>query len=69
MSAIQLAWNLVFHVKTKHIEVRYYFICEVIEDRSFDLVNISTDQNIVDLLTKSLSIECFAFLRKFMDVG
>ena len=32
-SAIALAQNPVFHAKTKHIEVRYHFIREVLEDK------------------------------------
>lgn len=69
MSAIQLAKNPVFHAKTKHIEVRYHFIRGVVEDRSVDLVKISTDINPADLLTKSLTTERFAFLRRLMGVG
>ena len=69
MSAIQLAKNPVFHAKTKHIEVRYHFIRGVVEDRSVDLVKISTDENPADLLTKSLTTERFAFLRRLMGVG
>ena len=69
MSAIQLAKNPVFHAKTKHIEVRYHFIRGVVKDKSVDLVKISTDQNPTDLLTKSLSTERFAFLKRLMGVG
>ncbi|MCO5569366.1 hypothetical protein L7F22_023078 [Adiantum nelumboides] len=32
-SAIQLAKNPVFHSKTKHIDVKYHFIREVLEDK------------------------------------
>ena len=40
MSAIQLARNLVFHAKTKQIEVKYHFIREVLEDKRLELVKI-----------------------------
>ena len=30
ISSIQLAKNLVFHARTKHIEVHYHFVCECI---------------------------------------
>ncbi|MCO5608820.1 hypothetical protein L7F22_063037 [Adiantum nelumboides] len=37
-SAIQLAWNPVFHAKTKHVDVRYHFIRDVLEDKHLQLV-------------------------------
>ena len=35
-SAIMLAKNLVFHGKTKHIEVKYHFLCQVLEDKRLE---------------------------------
>ncbi|MCO5559160.1 hypothetical protein L7F22_012753 [Adiantum nelumboides] len=60
-SAIQLARNLVFHAKTKHVDVRYHFIREVLEDKRLQLVKVHTD-----LLTKSLSSERFTHCRELM---
>lgn len=56
-SAIALANNPVFHAKTKHIEVRYHFIQDVLADKCIELVKIHTDDNRTDALTKSLSME------------
>ncbi|MCO5551899.1 hypothetical protein L7F22_005406 [Adiantum nelumboides] len=44
-SAIQLARNLVFHAKTKHVDVRYHFIREVLEDKRLQLVKVHTKDN------------------------
>ncbi|MCO5550458.1 hypothetical protein L7F22_003945 [Adiantum nelumboides] len=49
-SAIQLARNPVFHSKTKHVDVRYHFIRDVLEDKCLQLVKVHTDDNPVDLL-------------------
>ena len=68
-SAIQLARNPVFHSKTKHIDVKYHFIREVIEDKLVQLVKIHTDDNPTDLLTKSLRSERFAYCRGLMGIG
>ena len=68
-SAIQLARNPVFHAKTKHIDVKYHFIREVIDGKLLQLVKIHTDDNPADLLTKSLHAERFAHCRSLMGVG
>ena len=59
-SAILLAKNPVFHAKTKHIEVKYHFIREMLEDKLMKLVKVHTDDNCADLLTKGLPPEQFA---------
>jgi len=69
MSAIQLAQNPVFHAKTKHIEVKYHFIREVLEDKRLDLVKVHMDVNPVDLITKGLPSERFGSLRQMMGIG
>ena len=37
MSAIFLANNVVYHVSTKHIDVRYYFMRDIVEDDDIEL--------------------------------
>ena len=51
-SAILLAKNLVFHVRTKHIYVRYHFVWEIISERRILLQKIGTIENHVDMLIK-----------------
>ena len=63
-----LAKNPVFHQKTKHIDVKYHFICEVLDDKLLELVKIHTDDNLADL-TKNLPAERFAHCRALMGVG
>lgn len=41
-SAIHLAKNLTFHSRTKHIQLRYYFLRSVLEDGSLKLDKIHT---------------------------
>ena len=38
MSAIHLAQNSFFHAKTKHIEVKYHFIIEVLEEKWLEIL-------------------------------
>ncbi|KAI5068127.1 hypothetical protein GOP47_0016472 [Adiantum capillus-veneris] len=68
-SAIQVAKNPVFHAKTKHVDVKYHFIREVLEDKRLQLAKIHTTKNPGDFLTKGLSSERFAHCRALMGIG
>ena len=57
MSSIYLARNLVFHARTRHIEVHYRFIRERILDGDVDLQYISTNLQTTDIFTKSLGAD------------
>jgi len=52
MSAIYLAKNHVYHVRTKHIDVRFYFIREILDEGDIELQKIHTEENPADMLTK-----------------
>ncbi|GJT00567.1 hypothetical protein Tco_0821736 [Tanacetum coccineum] len=45
--------NPVFHSKTKHIEIRRYFIRDSNEKKLIQMIKIHTDQNVTDLLIKA----------------
>ncbi|MCO5610375.1 hypothetical protein L7F22_064611 [Adiantum nelumboides] len=49
-SAIQLARNPVYHSKTKHVDVKYHFIREMVEDKQVQLVKVHTTDNPTELL-------------------
>ena len=57
MSSIYLAQNLVFHVWTKHIEVHYHFIQEIVLTGDVDLQHISTNLQTADIFTKALGAD------------
>jgi hypothetical protein len=54
-SAIFLAKNLAYHSKTKHIDVQYHFVRDMIEEKKVSLMKVDTLKNVVDSLTKSVS--------------
>jgi hypothetical protein len=56
-SAIHLAKNSMFHKRTKHIDVRYHWIRDALEDKMFELEKVHTDDNGSDMLTKVLASE------------
>jgi len=57
LSNIQLARNLVFHARTKHIEVHYHFIREKVLASEIDLTYVSTEDQVADIFTKVLGAE------------
>ncbi|GJR76250.1 putative ribonuclease H-like domain-containing protein [Tanacetum coccineum] len=48
--------NPVFHSKTKHIEIRHYFIRDSYEKRLIQVIKIHTDHNVANLLTKAFDV-------------
>ncbi|GJR32062.1 putative ribonuclease H-like domain-containing protein [Tanacetum coccineum] len=54
-STICIVKNLVFHSKTKHIEIRHHFIRDSNEKNLIQMIKIHTDLNVADLLTKSFN--------------
>ncbi|GJR82919.1 putative ribonuclease H-like domain-containing protein [Tanacetum coccineum] len=61
-STICIVKNLLFHSKTKHIEIRHHFIRDSYEKKLIQVIKIYTDQNIADLLTKAFDVSMFNFL-------
>ncbi|GJV22929.1 ribonuclease H-like domain-containing protein [Tanacetum coccineum] len=61
-STICIVKNLVFHSKTKHIEIRHHFIRDSYEKRLIQVIKIHTDHNVVDLLTKAFDVSRFQYL-------
>jgi ATP-binding cassette subfamily B (MDR/TAP) protein 1 len=51
-SAIHLARNAAFHERTKHIQLRYHFIREVLESGLLKLGKVEGSKNPADMLTK-----------------
>jgi hypothetical protein len=54
-SAIALVNNPTFHQRTKHINVRLFDIRELQEKKTVNIVYISTEQQLADILTKPLA--------------
>jgi hypothetical protein len=53
-STLALSKNLIFHERSKHIELRYHFIRDCIEKGFFNADYINTKDQFADILTKAL---------------
>jgi hypothetical protein len=63
-SAISLAKNPVFHERSKHIDVKYHFIREQVEQGSVCIDYVRTSDQLADILTKALGRMIFQGLRR-----
>ncbi|KAL2248697.1 UNVERIFIED_CONTAM: Retrovirus-related Pol polyprotein from transposon TNT 1-94 [Sesamum indicum] len=56
-SAIHLAKNPAFHSWTKHIEIKYHFIRQLLEKKALQLEKIQGEKNPADMLNKAVAME------------
>ena len=68
-SAINLSKNPVQHSKSKHIEIRYHFIRDLVEEKTVYLEFINTDNQKADIFTKPLDGPRFESLCKTIGVS
>ena len=68
-SAIYLAKNQVYHARTKHIDVRFHKIRELITSFQILLQKIHTSENAVDILTKSVTNDKFKHFLDLLNVA
>jgi hypothetical protein len=67
-SCIKMTENPVFHDRSKHIEIRYHYIRDMVQRGALKLQYISTDEQVVDVLTKPLSRVKFEYFRDKLGI-
>ena len=59
--AIFISSNPITECQSKHIDIHYHYVRELVEDKKVEVFYISTDDNPADLFTKNLG--CVKFLK------
>jgi hypothetical protein len=65
---VKLTEKQVFHDKPKHINITYHYIIDMVQRGVVKLQYVSTDEKIVDVLTKPLSRVNFLYFRDKLGV-
>jgi hypothetical protein len=68
ISTTYLTANPVFHGRTKHVEVDFHFVRERVADKLLDVRIISTDDQVVDRLTKPLTTKKLVSFRSNLNL-
>jgi hypothetical protein len=67
-SCIKMTENHVFHDRSKHIEIRYHYIRDMVQRGALKLQYISMDEQVADVLTKPLSRVKFEYFRDKLGI-
>ena len=67
-ATIAMTKNPAFHSLTKHIDIRYHFIRDLVAKEEILLEYCSTQKQLADVLTKALSKEKFCYFRGLFGV-
>ena len=68
MSAISMAKNPVFHQRTRHINRKYHFIREALQEGVINMKFYRSEEQLADIFTKALPKDRFKQLRSNLGV-
>ena len=68
-SCIKLTENPIFHDRSKHIDMRYHYIRDLVQRKTVKLQYIAFSEQVVDILTKPLTLRQFVQLRGKLGVA
>ena len=67
-SCVKLSENPVFHDRSKHIEIKYHYIRDMVQRGAMKLLYVATEEQIADVLTKPLARLKFEYFRERLGV-
>ena len=60
--------NPLFHDKSKHIEIKYHYVMDMVQRGAVKLQYVVMDEQIADLLRNPLAIVKFEYLKEKLGV-
>jgi hypothetical protein len=67
-SCIKLSENHVFHDRSKHIEMRYHYVGDMVQKNILSIQYVPTTEQTAHILTKPLSLTKFVYIRDKLGV-
>lgn len=67
-SAIKLSKNPFMHRRTKHIDVRYHYLQNLVIEGAMKLVFCGINDQVVDIMTKPIKLDQYEKLRQCLGV-
>ena len=68
MSTIAMTKNPIFHARKKHIELRHHFVWDLVSEGEIQLEFISTNDQLVDVLTKAAKVDKMEWFKKHLKI-
>jgi hypothetical protein len=67
-TAIFMVKKPTYHSKTKHTDIQYHFVRDMVEEKKVLLMKVDTLKNVADSLTKYVSTKNFSWCRGSMGI-
>jgi hypothetical protein len=67
-SCVKLSENPVSHDKSKHVEIKFHYIRDMVQRKAVLVQYLPTDEQITDVLTKPLAKSKFEYFRDKLGV-
>ena len=67
-SAIYLTKDQMFHERTKHIDIKYHYVRDIVAQGKLKVCKISTHDNPADMMTKPVPVSKFELCSSLVDI-
>ena len=68
ISAIYMAANPIFHARTRHIEIDYHFVRELVARKALHTLYVPSSHQLADIFTKGLNRDRFSLLKSKLNL-